>query len=93
MLLNSNYSLGIVKEVGNNDVVLDVDGKEVVLSLTNEGAQELQNYLTKQDNLLVPINLKTKELFLDNNEKWPEEEMKELIGAAKCEVDNAEERE
>ncbi|KMY52506.1 hypothetical protein AC623_20400 [Bacillus sp. FJAT-27231] len=82
MLLNNEISLAVIKEVGNQDVVLSVDGKEVELELTEEEAKELQNYLTEQDNFLVPIHVKTMKLFPEISEKWNEEDMAELVGAS-----------
>jgi hypothetical protein len=35
-----------------------------------------------QENMLVPVNVKTHELFFDTAERWNEEEMEELQKAS-----------
>jgi hypothetical protein len=82
MLLNENIVLGIVKEVGDRHVVLDVEGGEVNRSLTEGEADELHQYLLDQVNLLIPIHKETHELFVDTGDSWNEAEMEELVGAS-----------
>lgn len=83
LFLKDGYELGIVKEIGNQDVVLIVNDEEIKIDLTEEEAEELQQYVLKQDNMLVPINIKTNELFLAQTESWNEEKMDELIEVSK----------
>lgn len=84
MLLNENFVLGVVKEVGNHDVVLAVGDEEIVIKLADEEAEELQQYLIDQENLLVPVNIETRELYLnDAISEWTETDLEELVDAAK----------
>lgn len=85
MLLGENFAIGIIKEVGDNDVVLSVDGEEITVDLSDEQAEELHQFLIEQDNFLIPINLETKELFLEMDSKWNEEDLEELIGISDIE--------
>ncbi|OAH58680.1 hypothetical protein AWH48_16925 [Domibacillus aminovorans] len=84
MLLNENYTLGVIKEVGDRHVVLDVEGKEVNRALSEEEATQLHTYVLEQTNLLIPINKETNELFMElgSGEQWNELEMQELQGAS-----------
>jgi hypothetical protein len=75
--------LGIVKEIGDQDAILIVNGNEVKVELSEETAEELHQYVLQQDNMLVPINLKTNELFLTESESWNEEMMDELVEASR----------
>ncbi|KAF2427327.1 hypothetical protein ACFRGK_06450 [Bacillus subtilis] len=78
---NKDIELGSIKEVGNSDVVLSVGEEEFVIELSEDEHQKLQQHIMNQDNLLVPINMKTKELFLNVDGQWFEENMEELAGA------------
>ncbi|MGG3801196.1 hypothetical protein [Metabacillus fastidiosus] len=83
MLFNENMSLAIVKKIADRDVILWVDEEEIHLELTEEQAQDLQDFVLTQDNLLLPYNKKTKEIFPEITEKWNEQEMEELVEASK----------
>lgn len=84
MLLRENFTLGVVKEVGNHDVVLVVGDEEITIELADEKAEELQQYLIDQENLLIPINIETREMYLnDAIKEWPETALEELVDASK----------
>ena len=84
MLLCENFTLGVVKEVGNHDVVLVVGDEEITIELTDKKAEELQQYLIDQENLLIPINIETREMYLnDAIKEWPETALEELVDASK----------
>lgn len=86
MFLKEDFTLGVVKEVGNDHVVLDVDDEEVTVHLSPIDAKDLQQHLITQDNLLVPIHRKTHELFLQPGETWKEADLEELTGLNDGEV-------
>jgi hypothetical protein len=85
LFLKEDFALGIVKEIGDQDAILIVNGNEVKVELSEETktAEELHQYVLQQDNMLVPINLKTNELFLTESESWNEEMMDELVEASR----------
>lgn len=83
LFLKDGYELGIVKEIGDQEVILIVNGEDMKVDLTEEEAEELQQYILKQENMLIPINVKTRELFLGVFETWNEETMDELVEASK----------
>lgn len=83
LFLKEDFALGIVKEIGDQDAILIVNGNEVKVELSEETAEELHQYVLQQDNMLVPINLKTNELFLAESESWNEEMMDELVEASR----------
>lgn len=84
MLLHEKFVLGVVKEVGNQDVVLVVGDEEIIIELTDGEAEELQQYLIDQENLLIPINIGTREMYLnDGISEWTETDLEELVNASK----------
>lgn len=82
LFLKEDFALAIVKEIGDQDAIFIVNGNEVKVDLSEETAEELHQYVLKQDNMLVPINIKTNELFLAETESWNEETMDELLEAS-----------
>ncbi|YCA46034.1 hypothetical protein M1E11_23915 (plasmid) [Bacillus sp. JZ8] len=79
MLFNKKVTLGIIQEVGDQEVILSVQGEKVTVSLSEEEAEELHQYVQVQENWLVPIHTETHELFLEYEDPWNEEEMAELM--------------
>ncbi|WP_019392516.1 hypothetical protein [Priestia filamentosa] len=79
MLFNEKVTLGIIQEVGDQKVILSVQGEKVMVSLSEEEAAELHQYVQVQENWLVPIHTETHELFLEYEDPWNEEEMAELM--------------
>lgn len=79
MLFNGKVTLGIIQEVGDQEVILSVQGEKVTVSLSEEEAEELHQYVQVQENWLVPIHTETHELFLEYEYPWNEEEMAELM--------------
>ncbi|WP_198864048.1 hypothetical protein [Bacillus velezensis] len=58
-----NIEIAAVKEVGRTDVVLEIGEEEMIIDLSPEEYEELQLHLVNQENLLVPINVKSKQIF------------------------------
>ncbi|MFP7416057.1 hypothetical protein [Priestia filamentosa] len=79
MLFNEKVVLGIIQKVGDQEVVLSVQGEKVTVPLSEEDAKELHQYVQVQENWLVPIHTETHELFLEHENPWNEEDMEELI--------------
>jgi hypothetical protein len=79
MLFNEKVTLGIIQEVGDQEVILSVQGEKVIVSLSEEEAKELHQYVQVQENWLVPIHTETYELFLEYEDPWNEEDMEELM--------------
>ncbi|MFP7176261.1 hypothetical protein [Priestia filamentosa] len=79
MLFNKKVTLGIIQEVGDQEVILSVQGEKVTVSLSEEEAEELHQYVQVQENWLVPIHTETHELFLEYEDPRNEEEMAELM--------------
>lgn len=86
MLLNENIALAVVKEVGEKHIVVAVNEEEYRMDLDQEMLEELQVKILEQDNLLIPFNTETHQLYLYTDEQWYEETMEELIGASDSEV-------
>ncbi|MGQ3381172.1 hypothetical protein ACT6P6_24300 [Priestia endophytica] len=79
MLFNKKVALGIIQEVGDQEVILSVQGEKVTVPLSEEETEELHQYVQVQENWLVPIHTETHELFLEHENPWNEEDMEELI--------------
>ncbi|MGX5643102.1 hypothetical protein [Bacillus toyonensis] len=75
-------ALGVIKEIGEGELVLLVKDEELTIKITREQEEELAVHVMNQENMLVPVNVKTHELFFDAAERWNEEEMEELQKAS-----------
>ncbi|MGA4465273.1 hypothetical protein ACPA2L_21780 [Bacillus bombysepticus] len=82
LLFRADISLGVIKEVGEGELVLLVKEEELTIKITREQEEELAVHVMNQENMLVPVNVKTHELFFDTAERWNEEEMEELQKAS-----------
>ncbi|MEC5308609.1 hypothetical protein [Bacillus thuringiensis] len=82
LLFHEDIALGVIKEFGEGELVLLVKGEELIIKITREQEEELAVHVMNQENMLVPVNVKTHELFFDTAERWNEEEMEELQKAS-----------
>ncbi|KAA0750855.1 hypothetical protein DN401_25115 [Bacillus sp. BF2-3] len=82
LLFREDIVLGVIKEVGEGELVLLVKEEELTIKITREQEEELAIHVMNQENMLVPVNVKTHELFFDTAERWNEEEMEELQKAS-----------
>lgn len=83
LLFREDIVLGVIKEVGEGELVLLVKEEELTIKITREQEEELAVHVMNQENMLVPVNVKTHELFFDTAERWNEEDMEELLEASK----------
>ncbi|PFJ97718.1 hypothetical protein CN957_31345 [Bacillus cereus] len=82
LLFREDIALGVIKEIGEDEIVLLVKEEELTIKITREQVRELAIHVMNQENMLVPVNVKTHELFFDTNERWNEEDMEELQRAS-----------
>ncbi|TXR91270.1 hypothetical protein DN390_29345 [Bacillus sp. SH7-1] len=82
LLFHEDMALGVIKEIGEDELVLLVKDEELTIKITREQVRELAVLVMNQENMLVPVNVKTHELFFDTAERWNEEEMEELQKAS-----------
>ncbi|EJS47213.1 hypothetical protein [Bacillus nitratireducens] len=82
LLFREDIELGVIKAVGEGELILLVKDEELTIPITREEEKELAVHVMNQENMLVPVNVKTHELFFDTNERWNEEEMEELQKAS-----------
>ncbi|EJQ56000.1 hypothetical protein [Bacillus mycoides] len=82
LLFHEDIALGVIKEIGEDDIVLLVKEEELTIKITKEQVRELAIHVMNQENMLVPVNVKTHELYFDTNERWNEEDMEELQKAS-----------
>lgn len=82
LLFHEDIALGVIKAIGEGELVLLVKEEELTIKITREQEKELAVHVMNQENMLVPVNVKTHELFFDTTERWNEEEMEELQRAS-----------
>ena len=82
LLFREDIALGVIKEIGEDEIVLLVKDEELVIKITKEQVRELAVHVMNQENMLVPVNVKTHELFFETAERWNEEEMEEIKKAS-----------
>ncbi|WP_142334863.1 hypothetical protein, partial [Bacillus pseudomycoides] len=82
LLFREDIALGVIKAIGEGELILLVKDEELTIPITREQEKELAVHVMNQENMLVPVNVKTHELFFDTNERWNEEDMEELQGAS-----------
>lgn len=80
MFFNKDLVLASIKAVGEDHAILQYQDKEVEVNLSPEEAKEFHQYVVHQENMLVPMNIKTQKLFVDLEEPWYEQELEELKG-------------
>ncbi|MFC7062609.1 hypothetical protein [Halobacillus seohaensis] len=91
LLFNSDYEVGVFKRlIENNELVMDVGQEEYTLTLSDEEMDDLEQHLVNQENLLIPFNKKTKELILNTEPDYDEEEMEELMNISEGAGDHGE---
>jgi hypothetical protein len=83
LLFREDIALGVIKEVGEGELVLLVKEEELTIKITREQEEELAVHVMNQENMLVPVNVKKlMSFFFDTAERWNEEEMEELQKAS-----------
>ena len=80
MFFNKDLVLASIKAVGEDHAIVQYQDKEVEVNLSPEEAKEFHQYVVHQENMLVPMNIKTQKLFVDLEEPWYEQELEELKG-------------
>ncbi|MCM3140361.1 hypothetical protein M3573_18970 [Bacillus safensis] len=65
-LFSADVELGLIKEVGDNDLIVEIDNRTYVINLTPEEHMQVLTHISNQENLLAPVNTRTGELVLLN---------------------------
>lgn len=86
MIFKQDYTLGLIKEVGEDSVLLLIDDKEVVVPLHDKNRVAVFEAV-EEGVYLVPYDKKNNELLMTVDEKilyevFPEFELEELKGAS-----------
>lgn len=84
-VFSNNYTLGFIKEVGEEDVLISMNGQDVEVKLTESDREAVLQMVT-EDVFLVPVDAATNELLLNVDdsvlrEEFPELDAPELLGA------------
>ena len=85
-VFSHNYTLGLIKEVGEADVLVSVNGEDIEIEL-KESDREVLFHMVTENVFLIPVDSITNELILNIDEatmreEFPEMELAELLGAA-----------
>lgn len=85
-VFSNNYTLGFIQEVGEEDVLISINGEEVEIKLTDKD-REAFLHMVMENVFLVPVDAATNELLLNVDdsvlrEEFPELDAPELLGAA-----------
>jgi len=78
MFFNKDLVLASIKAVGEDHAIVQYQNQEVEVNLSPGEAKEFHQYVVHQENMLVPMNIKTQKLFMDLEEPWYEQELEEL---------------
>lgn len=84
-VFSNNFTLALIKEVGENDLLLTVNGEDIVVELSESNRQPILDSVT--DGIyLVPFDSDKNELLMTIDEAtlyeaFPEAELSELVGA------------
>jgi|SRR5699024_519378 len=81
-IFSNNFTLGFIKEVGEDDILLSVNNKDIEINLTKENKEDILQAV-QDDVFVVPFNLETNEIMTDVNDEelrelFPEYELDEL---------------
>lgn len=85
-VFSNNYTLGFIQEVGEEDVLISINGEDVEVKLTDTDREAVLQMVT-ENVFLVPVDADTNELILNVDdsvlrEEFPELDAPELLGAA-----------
>lgn len=82
---NKDFSYGIIKEVGEDDILVNVNGQDIEIKLDDSTRKPIYD-ATEEGIYLVPVDAKNKKLLMTVDtetiyEVFPEADLKELKGA------------
>ncbi|MBT2258319.1 hypothetical protein [Priestia megaterium] len=78
MLFQKDVVLVSIKWIGEKSAIVRYRDQEEEVFFTPEEAKEFHHYISRGGDMLVPMNIKTKKLFVQVDEPWNEGELEEL---------------
>ena len=78
MLFQKDVVLVSIKWIGERSAIVRYRDQEEEVFFTPEAAKKFHEYISRGGDMLVPMNMKTKELFTYVDEPWNEQELEEL---------------
>ncbi|MGM9988796.1 MAG: hypothetical protein ACI35O_16440 [Bacillaceae bacterium] len=80
-----NFSYGTIKEVGEKDILVNIDGEDVVMELTESNRKPIFEAV-EEGIFIVPVDAEKKKLLMTVDTKtlyevFPELDLKELKGS------------
>ena len=82
-IFSHNYTLGLIKEVGENNVLVSVNGEDIEVTLNENNREAILDMVT-ENIYLVPFDTNTNEILMTVDEAtlyeiFPETDLPELI--------------
>ena len=78
MLFQKDVLLVSIKWIGERSAIVRYRDQEEEVFFTPEEAKEFHQYISQGGDMLVPMNIKTKKLFVEVDQPWDEQELEEL---------------
>lgn len=84
-VFTSDFTLGFIKEVGDNDILITVGEEDLIVELTEENREAVFQSV-EEGIYIVPYNKESNELLMNVDDEtlreiFPEFELEELQGA------------
>lgn len=85
-VFNRDFTLAFIKEVGEDDILISVQERDIVVNLTEENKESVLQAV-EEGIYIIPYSLETNELLMNVDDEilreiFPESELEELIGLA-----------
>ncbi|MFE7083745.1 hypothetical protein [Priestia megaterium] len=78
MFFQKDVVLISIKAIGEKSAIVQYRDREEEVFFTPEEAKEFHQYISHGGDMLVPMDIKTKKLFVEVDEPWDEQELEEL---------------
>lgn len=78
IILNKNYKLAKIEEIGEDDVVISHMDKEYIVHLTKNNKEAIYNLVTDQGMFTVAFDLLNNKLLLDTHTNSNEETLYDI---------------
>lgn len=88
-IFGHNYTLGFIKEVGEEDILITIDGVDVEVALSDSNRQPILDAVSRGD-FMIPVDSQTNELLMNVDDEtlreiFPETDLPELMDATEFE--------
>ncbi|MFP7159181.1 hypothetical protein SFC34_25320 [Priestia aryabhattai] len=78
MFFQKDVVLVSIKAIGEKSAIVQYRDQEEEVFFTPEEAKGFHQYISHLGDMLIPMNIKTKKLFVEVDEPWDQQELEEL---------------